>query len=520
MTDDGHNGGLTRDEAATTSSADLPERTRIAIVGSGFSGMGMGIKLKERGIHDFVILERAPGIGGTWHHNTYPGCACDVPSHLYSFSFAPNPDWSHTYSPQPEIRAYLRRCAEQFGLGPHLHLRCEVAAADWDDETRQWRMETSKGPLTAQVLIAGAGPLHEPKVPSIPGLDDFEGEMFHSAQWDHDCELDGKRVASIGTGASAIQYVPSIQPRVEQLHVFQRTPPWVFPHTDRPITTLERRLYRAVPPLQRLVRGSAYTARELFVLGFVKNPRLMKAAEGLARQHMRRGLSDPSLEVKVTPDYTIGCKRILPSNKWYPALSEPNVELVTEGIEEVRPRSIVTEDGVEREVDTIIFGTGFHVTDMPIAKWVRGRGGRSLDDAWQGSPRAHLGTAIAGFPNLFMLLGPNTGLGHSSMVYMIESQVAHVLKALRAMDERGADTVEVRGEAADAFNGDVEQRMEGTVWNTGCASWYLDDTGRNATLWPDWTWRFRQRAVRFDESEYALGRREREPEPAAASATA
>jgi cation diffusion facilitator CzcD-associated flavoprotein CzcO len=285
----------------------------------------------------------------------------------------------------------------------------------------------------------------------------------------------------------------------------------VLPHTDRPVTSLERRLYRALPAAQRLVRAGIYLGREVFVLGFVKEPRLMRLAEALARRHMRRQVPDPELRRKVTPDYTIGCKRILPSNRWYPALSEANVELVTEGIEEVRRASIVTRDGVERPIDTIIFGTGFHVTDMPAAEQLRGRDERLLGEGWQGSPRAHLGTTIAGFPNLFMLLGPNTGLGHSSMVYIIESQIAHVVDALRVMDERGVETVEVRPDAEAAFNARIEARMKGTVWSSGCASWYLDDTGRNATLWPDWTWRFRRRTARFDPGDYTIGsgRRER-----------
>ena len=476
----------------------------IAIVGSGFSGLGMAIRLKQAGMNDFVVLERADEVGGTWQANTYPGCACDVPSHLYSFSFAPNPEWTQTYSPQPEIWSYLRRCADEFGIRPHLRLRCAVESATWLAAERRWELETSQGTIRARVLVAGMGPLTEPKIPEIPGLEDFEGDVFHSARWNHDADLAGKRVASIGTGASAIQYVPEIQPVVEQLHVFQRTPPWVIPHSNRPISKRERRLYRAFPILQRLVRGNIYAGREILVLGFVKRPRLMKVVERLARKHIERQISDPELRLKVTPDYTIGCKRILPSNRWYRALGKPNVELVTEGVSEVRARSIVAADGSEREVDAIVFGTGFQVTDIPAARQVRGRGGLLLDDLWQGSPRAHLGSTIEGFPNLFFLLGPNTGLGHSSMVYMIESQIAHVMSALQVMRERGAETIEVRPEVQERFNAALERRLEGTVWNTGCASWYLDRTGRNATIWPDWTWRFRRRTARIDPAEYAL----------------
>src|SRR3954451_4024594 len=449
----------------------------IVIVGSGFSGLGMAIRLKQAGIRDFAILERAGEVGGTWQANTYPGCACDVPSHLYSFSFAPNPEWTQTYSPQPEIWPYLRRCADEFGVRPHIRLGCAVESATWLEDERRWELETTTGKLRARVVIAAMARLTEPRIPDIPGLADFEGETFHSARWNHDFDLTGKRVASIGTGASEIQYVPAIQSQVSQLHVFQRTPPWVVPHSNRPITERERRLYRAFPALQKLVRGGIYAGREALVLGFVKNPRLMKVLERLARKHMRSQISDPELLESVTPDYTIGCKRILPSNRWYGTLGEPNVELVTSGVQEVRPRSIVDGDGVERPVDAIVFGTGFHVTDIPAAHRVRGRGGKLLDDLWHGSPRAYMGSTIAGFPNLFFLLGPNTGLGHSSMVYMIESQIAHVMAALRHMDEHGAETIEIRAEAQQRFNAELDRRMEGTVWSTGCASWYLDDTG-------------------------------------------
>ena len=481
-----------------------PQEVDVAIVGSGFSGLGMAIRLKQEGHDDFVILERDEEVGGTWHANTYPDCGCDVPSHLYSFSFAPNPSWTRTYSRQPEIRDYLRRCADEFGVRPHLRLGTAVTSSAWDEESGRWVMETTNGTVPARTLVSAAGPLTEPKVPDLRGLERFEGDTMHSARWDHSLDLRGKRVASIGTGASAIQYVPAIQPEVEQLHVFQRTAPWVVPHSDRPTTRIERRLYRALPFLQRLVRGGVYAGRELLVLGFVMEPRLMKVVERLARRHIRRQVPDPELRKEVTPDYTIGCKRILPSNAWYPALGQANVDLVTSGIKEVRPRSIVDGDGVEREVDVIVFGTGFRVTDMPVARYVRGRDGRTLHETWGSSPSAYLGTAMPGFPNFFMLLGPNTGLGHNSIVYMIESQIAYIADALRVKRQSGARTVEVRPEAVARYNEDLDRRHEGTVWSTGCASWYLDDTGRNATLWPDWTWRFRRRTARFDPSAYVL----------------
>jgi len=488
----------------------------VVIIGSGFSGLGMAIRLKEAGFDDFVVLERGDDVGGTWHFNTYPGCACDVPSHLYSFSFAPNPHWTQTYSPQQEIDAYLKRTATEHGIRPHVRLNTEATDAAWDDSEQRWTVETSDGTYTARVLVAGQGGLAEPSIPDLPGLDDFEGHTFHSARWDHDFDLQGKRVAAIGTGASAIQFVPSIQPVVEQLHVVQRTPPWIFPHTNRATTRFERQLYGRFPVLQKLVRAGVYAGRETNVLGFTKDPRLMKVAELMARRHMRSQVSDPELLAKVTPDYTIGCKRILPSNKWYPALGEPNVDVLTGGVERITPRGVVAGDGTEVEVDAIIFGTGFQVADMPIGSFVRGRGSLTLNDVWKRSPRAYLGTTVAGFPNLFLMTGPNTGLGHSSMVYMIESQVAHVVKALRAMKDRGAATIEVRREVMERFNDEIDARMEKTVWNTGCASWYIDATGRNATLWPDWTWQFRRRLADFDADEFVFepAVREREAVPA------
>ncbi len=482
----------------------MSEETDILIVGAGFSGLGTAIRLRQEGYTDFVVLERGDDVGGTWHFNTYPNCGCDVPSHLYSFSFAPNADWSRTYSKQPEIRDYLQRTADQFGVRPHVRTNTTVLSAEWDEEAGRWNVETDAGTYRTRMLIPGMGPLAEPRIPEIEGLEDFEGEVMHSARWDHSTDLKGKKVASIGTGASAIQYVPAIQPEVEQLHVFQRTAPWIMPHTDRPTKSWERRIYGAFPALEKVVRGGVYAARELLVVGFVKQPKLMGLVEKIARKHIQQSVPDPELRRKVTPDYTIGCKRILPSNRWYPALSQDNVELVTDGVTKATATGVVDAAGVEREADVIIFGTGFQVTDMPVGKAVRGRGGKTMEEAWQGSPSAYLGTSIPGFPNLFMLLGPNTGLGHSSMIYMIESQIEHVIDALAEMRRHDADTVEVREDAAREFNAEIDKRHEGAVWNTGCASWYLDDTGRNATLWPDWTFRFRQRTAKFEPAKYEL----------------
>src|ERR671921_2702559 len=356
-----------------TRASTLPAEADVAIVGAGFSGLAMSIKLSELGIDDHVVLERGEKPGGTWWFNTYPGCGCDVPSHLYSFSFAPNAEWTRTYSRQPEIEAYLQRVAEDFGVMAKLRLGTRVTGAEWDEDDQRWVVESTAGTLRARVLVSAAGALSDPKTPDIEGLDRFQGHTFHSAQWDHDYDVTGRRVAVIGTGASAIQFVPAIAPDVQQMHVFQRTAPWIMPHTDRPIRPRERNLYRRFPLLQRLLRGGIYSARELLVLGFVKQPRLMKLVERLARKHMNRQISDPELRRKVEPGYTIGCKRILPSNRWYPALGRDNVELVTDPIARVTERGIVTEDGTEHEVDAIIFGTGFNVIDMPVARYVRGR---------------------------------------------------------------------------------------------------------------------------------------------------
>jgi cation diffusion facilitator CzcD-associated flavoprotein CzcO len=477
---------------------------RIAIVGSGFSGLGMGIRLKRAGEHDFVILERAADIGGTWRDNTYPGCRCDVPSHLYSFSFAPNPSWSSTFSGQREIWEYLRGCADRYGVTPHVRLEHEVLGADWDDDEQLWRIETSQGTLTAEVLVAGQGGLSDPQVPELPGLERFAGTTFHSARWDHDHELAGERVAVIGTGASAIQFVPEIQPRVGRLHVFQRTAPWVMPHRNRRLSRFETALYRLVPGAQLAMRAAIYWGRESYLVMF-RQRRLGRLVERVALRHLRAHVEDPELRRKLTPSFAIGCKRILPSDEWYPALTKPNVELVTEGIREVRERSIVAADGSEREVDTIIFGTGFHVTDMPIAERVRDGEGRSLADHWQGSAQAYKGTTVAGFPNLFLLVGPNTGLGHTSIVFIIESQLSYVMAALRALRRRGARTLEVRPEAQAAYNARVQELTAGTVWvSGGCESWYIDRNGRNSTLWPTFTWPFRRQLRELDEAAYAL----------------
>jgi cation diffusion facilitator CzcD-associated flavoprotein CzcO len=478
---------------------------KVLIVGGGFSGLGLGYKLKQLGIDDFMILERAADVGGVWNLNTYPGCNCDVPSHLYSFSFAPNPEWTSTYSPQPEIRAYLQGCVDRFGLRGNLRTGVVVTGAAWNDAEQRWEVDTSEGQWRAQVLVSAMGPLTEPRLPDVPGIETFTGKIMHSSRWDHDYDLAGKRVASIGTGASAIQYVPRIADQVEQLFVFQRSAPWIIAHDKRPITDDERERFRRHPAAQRRERKKTYLSREILVLGFVKQPRIMRLVEGMSRKHLERQVADPQLRSLLMPEFTIGCKRIVPSNEWYPALQKPNVSLVPKALAEIRAGTVVDSDGAEREVDAIIFGTGFHVSDVPFADRVRGRDGRTLAEVWQGSPRAYLGTAVPGFPNYFMFLGPNTGLGHSSMIYMIESQIEHVSRAVRELDRQAATTIEVNQAAHDRYNEVVDRKMATTVWQLGgCTSYYQDATGRNAALWPDWTFSFRRKAKRWKPDAYVI----------------
>jgi cation diffusion facilitator CzcD-associated flavoprotein CzcO len=480
------------------------------VIGAGFAGLCAAIKLQEAGQADYVVLERGDDVGGTWRDNTYPGAACDVPSQLYSFSFALNPDWSMSFSPQPEIQAYLRRVAREHAVLDRFRFGATVEEARWDDASQRWLVEattpTGAASYAARTLISGAGALVEPRLPDIAGIEDFQGEIFHSARWDHDVDLTGKRVAVIGTGASAIQIVPEIAKVVGRLDLYQRTAPYVLPRNDRRYSRPERLAYRHVPGLQRLAREAIYWAREAYVPGFTWQPRLALPAKKLALRNLEKAVADPELRARLTPDYEIGCKRILISNTYYPALTEDHVELVTEPIQKVTGHAVVTADGREREVDVLVVATGFHTTDQPIAHHVFGRDGRSLAEAWADTGmQAYKGTTVHGFPNYFQVVGPNTGLGHSSMVLMIEAQVGYVVDAVRTMDLHGYATVEPRRDEQDAWNDDLHRRMQRTVWSTGgCASWYLDEHGRNTTLWPRTTWTFRRLLDRFDPAAYDL----------------
>jgi cation diffusion facilitator CzcD-associated flavoprotein CzcO len=490
----------------------MPDVT-VAIIGSGFGGIGMAARLKRAGITDVVLLERAADLGGTWRDNSYPGAICDVPSHLYSLSFAPNPGWTRSFSPGPEIWEYLRQVAADEGITGMIRFGEEVTAARWDPAARRWHLDTTSGTLTAGFLVTAAGPLSDPLIPAIPGLDAFEGTVFHSATWDHDYDLTGRNVAVIGTGASAIQFVPQIQPLVNRLTVFQRTPGWILPRRNRRISPLEHWLFRQAPVTQRIARAGIYWGREAYAFGFVKNPDIMRKAEALARRHLHRQIADPDLRARLTPSYLMGCKRVLFSNDYYPALTQPNVSLVTDTITEIREKSVVTSDGTVYDADTLIFGTGFHVSDFPIAQRIFGPDGVSLARHLTTTPvqTAFRGTTMAGFPNLFVLTGPNTGLGHTSQVFMIEAQIRYVVDALLHVRRHGIDRVEVRPAAQAAYDQVVQRKMRRTVWVTGgCKSWYLDADGRNITLWPDFTWVYAWQTRRFDPSNYNLTRSPRD----------
>jgi cation diffusion facilitator CzcD-associated flavoprotein CzcO len=459
--------------------------TDILIVGTGFAGLAMAIKLREAGFSELMIIEKSGDVGGTWRDNTYPGCACDVPSHLYSLSFAPKADWSRMYPQQPELLAYTRDVVEAHGLRPIIRFNTAMLAAAWDEDAAVWRVETSTGVIVARVLISGVGGLHIPSVPKLPGLERFEGKVFHSAQWDHGYELAGKRVAVVGTGASAIQFIPRIAPNVARLEVFQRTPPWVIPKPDRPFSGAEKRLFK-IPLYRQAFRKYLFMIHELRVLSFLGNKRALKLGGQLARGHLERQVADPALRARLTPDYKIGCKRIMLANDYYPALQRPNVALITERIEEIRAHSIVDGNGVEREVDAIIMGTGFEVTTAYKHTRITGVGGQELGGLWDRTGmQAYHGISVAGFPNYFMLLGPHTALGHNSVVIMIEAQVKYIVDALTKLRRVGAAAMDVDHSVQDRFIAGLEARMAGTVWQDGgCDSWYKDEHGKVTAIWP------------------------------------
>lgn len=493
----------------------------IAIVGAGFSGLGAAIALTRNGDDDFVILDRGTDFGGTWRDNTYPGAACDVPSNLYSYSFAPNPEWSRSYSHQPEIHRYINSVADRHGIRDKTRFGTEVTRAEWDESSLRWLIDTapagsSEGSRTgdgvtryrARHLVGAVGPLCEPNLPDIEGIDSFAGTVMHTARWDSSVELAGKRVAVIGTGASAIQVVPELAKTVERLDVYQRTAPWIVPRTERPYTSLDHWAFEHIPGLQKASRAGIYTFNEFIAFGMTYAPAALKPVEALARANIFRGIRDATLRAKVTPRFEIGCKRILRSNDWYPALDRPNVDLVTDPIARITPTGVVTADGTARDIDVLVVATGFHVTDSPMFDGIIGADGRSLAQVWAGGGmQGYKGSFVHGFPNLMLMIGPSTGLGHTSMVYMIESQLNYLVDYVKTVRQAGLARVDVSARAQDGYNAKIQQTLRSSVWvNGGCSSWYKDAHGNITTLWPGFTFNFRRATRKFDVAAFDVTR--------------
>jgi cation diffusion facilitator CzcD-associated flavoprotein CzcO len=479
-------------------------RPDVAILGGGISGIGAAIQVAEQGLGEPLILERAAQLGGTWRDNTYPGCACDIPSVLYSYSFAPNPDWTRFFAEGPEIHRYVLDIVERYGVARRASLGTEVLEARWDPTGRAWDIETTTGSVRAPVLIVAAGPLHEPVFPSVPGVERFQGTAFHSARWRHDVDLTGKRVGVIGTGASACQFVPRIQPDVERLVLFQRTPAWVMPKPDRALTRVERAAYRRVPITQRAVRAAVWAGLDLMIETMVARPeRIRRFVHPVARWNIRRGVKDPAKRKALTPRYTLGCKRALISNDYYPAVGQPNVTLVPHAVAEIREHSVVDATGAEHEVDVLIHATGFHVTDLPVADRIVGADGRTLAEVWGGRPRAYRGTSVAGFPNAFMMFGPN--IGTANAFTMLDAQLRYLTDGLRTLRDQGLAAVDVRPAAQAAWNERVQQRLDGSVFTAGgCTSYYLDEGGDNAAAWPWSMWRMQRELRRFPVEDFSV----------------
>lgn len=476
---------------------------RVAIIGSGFSGLGAAIQLKRNKIDDFVVIEKASGVGGTWQVNDYPGAQCDIPSVIYSFSFAPNPDWSRLYPLQAELKAYLETCAEDFKVTPHVRFNTEVLSADWDDDAQLWRLTTTGGDLTATVLIGAIGPFSAPNTPDLPGLSQFKGTVFHSQTWDHDHSLNGERVGVIGTGASAVQFIPQIQPQVAKLSVFQRTATWILPHPDRALHSPARAVFKYVPGVKAGSRIAMEAFQESLVPGFVYEPALQKGLEVMARRHIAKQVKDPALREKLTPAYAVGCKRPTFSNKYYPALTAANTDVVTDGIVEVTAHGIRTADGTEHALDTIIFGTGFKMSDHPGFHVVKGKDGKSIGDVWSGGDiNAYLGITMHNFPNFFMMLGPNSA-AYTSAVISIEAQLKYVIDGIKQLDQEGLSSIEVKAEVQQKFCDWVDHGLRNSVWNTGgCSSYYLSPSGRNFSFYPGFARQYKARTAKLRLADY------------------
>ena len=488
----------------TSTSKTLTAHTRIAIIGTGFAGLGAAIRLLERGEQDLLLLEKADDVGGCWRDNTYPGLQCDVQSVVYSFSFEPNPDWTRAFPWGKEIYSYLRGCADKYDLRSRIHFNTEVLKARWDDSREHWEIETSRGLYTAHFLLSAHGALSSPKSLKFKGIEKFSGHVFHSAKWRHDVPLRDKRVAVIGTGASAIQIVPSIQPEVDELQLYQRSPAWVLPRPDGPISGLRRLAYRRLPWTQKLTRLIRFILLESRIIGILTRPEIMILAERLALRHMHEHIKESWMREALRPQESMGQKRVLLSNDYYPALAKPNTHLITSPIREITEHHIITEDGAEREVDVIVMCTGFNVADHPITQNIYGRDGRSLADHWSDVTRAYLGMAVPDFPNMFLLMsGPHVGLGHNSIVYMIESQVQFVCDALAAQREHSDAVLEVKDDAVDTYTQEMQRKLKGTIWNSG-TSFYYDDRGRNIAIWPGFAFTYRRRSRKFEVNKFTL----------------
>jgi cation diffusion facilitator CzcD-associated flavoprotein CzcO len=476
----------------------------VAVVGGGFGGVGAAAMLKRAGYEDVTVFERGERVGGVWHHNTYPGAACDIPSHLYEFSFAPNPRWSRRYAPQAEIQAYLEEIASRYGVRDRIRTSTDVLSARWDEARDTWVLETTAGTHEANVLVTACGQLSVPTVPPIPGLDSFAGPAFHTARWRHDVDLTGKRVAVIGTGCSAIQVVPAIQPIVDQVDVYQRSPGWTFPKMDFPYSERSQRLFERFPALQRLDRAAIFYFQELAAAGMTKHRWLLPAFRAISRRRINQAITDPELRRKVTPTDEIGCKRIMLTDEWYPALTKPNVELIADRIAEVTAAGIRTQDGGERPADMLVLATGFATHGFVAPMEIAGAGGRRLSEAWADVPRAYLGLSVPDFPNMFLLYGPNTNGGSGSVVNTIESGVNHLIAALRELDRTEARRIEVSRAAAERFDRELRAALAGTVWHSGCTNWYVDENGHDPNQWP-WLWTtYRRRTERLEPDTYEL----------------
>jgi cation diffusion facilitator CzcD-associated flavoprotein CzcO len=482
-------------------------RHEVLIVGAGFSGIGMAIRLREMGIEDFVVLDRGNDLGGTWRDNSYPGAACDVPSNLYSFSFALNPDWSSSFPSQSEIWDYMRHCVDRFDVGGRLRCNHAVEEARWDEAAKEWSVRAAGREYRAPYLVWATGSLSEPTIPDFPGLEQFRGKVFHSARWEHGFDLTSKRVCVVGTGASAVQFVPQIQPQVAHLYLHQRTPPWIVGRGDRKVSALRRALYRHVPATQRLARLRIYLLFEFLLSIFIGQGERTKAAvRKRARDHLRSQVTDEALRAKLTPHYEVGCKRLLLSDDFYPSLTQPNVEVIDTPVASFTAHEVVGQDGIARPVDVVIMGTGFEAAEPPYAEHIVGRDGVRLSESWKSNGvEAYAGTTVAGFPNLFLMIGPNATLAHNSMIYMIESHINYIASALAFCRKPGVAVVEVKPDVQRRYNERLQARLAHSVWvEGGCASWYLDHRGRNTTLWPDHTWKFRRLTRRFHPAEYIV----------------